>query len=64
VTLREETEWSETVEAGWNVLVGSRWEAILEAVGLPRPNPSQQKPFGVGDAAIRIARSLSEIKQS
>ncbi len=59
VTLREETEWSETVEAGWNVLVGSRWEAILEAVGLPRPNPSQQKPFGVGDAAIRIARSLS-----
>jgi UDP-GlcNAc3NAcA epimerase len=64
VTLREETEWPETVEAGWNVLVGSRWEAILEAVGLPRPNPSQQKPFGKGDAAIRIAHSLSEIKQS
>ena len=57
VTLREETEWPETVEAGWNVLVGSRWEAILEAVGLPRPNPSQQNPFGAGDAATRIAHS-------
>ena len=60
VTLREETEWPETVEAGWNVLVGSRWEAILEAAGLPRPNPPQQNPFGAGDAALRIARSISE----
>jgi UDP-GlcNAc3NAcA epimerase len=64
VTLREETEWPETVEAGWNVLVGSCWEAILEAVGLPRPNPSQQNPFGAGDAATRIALSWSQSKQS
>jgi len=60
VTLREETEWTETVEAGWNVLVGSRIQAILEAVNLPKPQPALKNPFGKGDAAKRIAHSLSE----
>lgn len=59
VTLREETEWVETVESGWNVLVGSRSQAILEAVALPKPETPQQKLFGEGDAAIRIAQSLA-----
>ena len=31
ITLREETEWPETVEAGWNVLAGSEPERIVEA---------------------------------
>jgi UDP-GlcNAc3NAcA epimerase len=58
VTLREETEWTETVEAGWNVLVGSCCQAIIEAVGRSMPKPPQQNPFGAGDAAIHIAQSL------
>jgi len=58
VTLREETEWPETVDTGWNVLVGSRPEAILNAVYLPKPNSSEQNPFGKGDAAMSIARSF------
>jgi UDP-GlcNAc3NAcA epimerase len=62
VTLREETEWTETVAAGWNILVGNRWEAIVEAVGLPQPNPSRQNLYGEGDAALRIAYSLSDPK--
>jgi UDP-GlcNAc3NAcA epimerase len=60
VTLREETEWQETVDAGWNVLAGSRWQHILEAVALPVPDPPQHNPFGEGDAAARIAKSVSE----
>ena len=32
VTLRGETEWIETVEMGWNVLVGTDPQAILNAV--------------------------------
>lgn len=58
VTLREETEWPETVQAGWNVLVGSCYQAIIEAVGRSMPKPAQQNPFGEGDAALRITRSL------
>jgi|Deesub1362A_J573_1020465.scaffolds.fasta_scaffold01134_3 UDP-N-acetylglucosamine 2-epimerase len=38
VTLREETEWVETVEAGWNTLVGCDPDRILQAVSsLPSP---------------------------
>lgn len=59
VTLREETEWPETVEAGWNMLAGTCWEAIVEGVHRPMPVSSMQKPFGKGDAAMRIAQSWS-----
>ena len=31
ITLRPETEWVETVEAGWNVVVGADREKIVEA---------------------------------
>jgi UDP-N-acetylglucosamine 2-epimerase len=58
ITLREETEWSETVESGWNVLVGSQCQAILAAVHLPMPPPARTNPFGDGQAATRIVQSL------
>jgi UDP-GlcNAc3NAcA epimerase len=57
VTLFGKTEWPETVEAGWNVLVSSHWQAILAAVNLPKPKPPQHNPFGNGTAAMRIAGS-------
>lgn len=59
VTLREETEWPETQEGGWNVLVGSQPEAILTALATSSPIPLQHNPFGAGDAAERIADSLT-----
>jgi len=59
VTLREETEWPETQEGGWNVLVGSQPEAILTALSASSPIPLQYNPFGAGDAAERIADSLA-----
>ena len=37
VTLRDETEWVETVQAGWNTLVGSDDERIVEAARDVRP---------------------------
>ena len=58
VTLREETEWPETVETGWNVLVGNDEKALIEAVYREKPTPSQHYPFGHGDAAARIAKSF------
>lgn len=60
VTLREETEWTETLELGWNTLVGHRWQAIVEAVYRAGPAPTLVAPFGRGDAAERIARSFGD----
>jgi UDP-N-acetylglucosamine 2-epimerase len=57
VTLREETEWTETVDADWNTLVGTRWHDILQAIDKPRPEPLTKNPFGAGDAGKRIAQS-------
>jgi UDP-N-acetylglucosamine 2-epimerase (non-hydrolysing)/UDP-GlcNAc3NAcA epimerase len=55
ITLRDETEWVETVEAGWNTLVGADTEAILTAV--TRANTRAERPelYGDGHASERIA---------
>jgi UDP-N-acetylglucosamine 2-epimerase len=57
ITLREETEWIETVQAGWNTLVGTRCRDMLDAMHRPKPQAPGRNPFGEGDAAMRIARS-------
>nr|BAL55467.1 UDP-N-acetylglucosamine 2-epimerase [uncultured Acetothermia bacterium] len=51
VTLREETEWVETVEAGWNVLAGWHSERIVHAVKAARLPSESAAPYGNGQAA-------------
>ncbi|MCR4392071.1 MAG: UDP-N-acetyl glucosamine 2-epimerase [Candidatus Acetothermia bacterium] len=53
VTLREETEWVETVEAGWNTLVGSDPGRIVQAALEARPGVELGWPYGDGHAAER-----------
>lgn len=60
VTLREETEWPETLEGGWNVLVGSNSEAVIQAIHRSQPAVLQQHPFGQGNTAQRIASLLRD----
>jgi UDP-GlcNAc3NAcA epimerase len=60
VTLRDTTEWTETVDAGWNVLVDLDREAALEA--LERPRPTAHPPlYGDGRAGERVVAALARI---
>lgn len=54
VTLREETEWVETVDAGWNVLVGADIDNIVAAAREFQPPESRPVLYGDGHAAERI----------
>jgi UDP-GlcNAc3NAcA epimerase len=55
VTLRENTEWVETVETGWNRLAGSDPERIVEAVRAAAPPAGHPTLYGDGHAADSIA---------
>ena len=59
ITLRERTEWTETVTAGWNVLVGTDPGAIAEAMRDFRPKGDRPDLFGDGHAAERVVEALS-----
>jgi UDP-N-acetylglucosamine 2-epimerase len=59
VTCRTETEWTETLDTGWNVLAGSEPEGVLEAVLRPPPTGERPELFGDGHAAERIVELLS-----
>src|SRR5204863_455094 len=58
ITLRDSTEWTETVEAGWNVLVGADPRRIAEAVSSFQPSGARPGLFGDGHAAEKIVNLL------
>jgi UDP-N-acetylglucosamine 2-epimerase len=63
ITLREETEWTETIDAGWNILVGSDASRIIKAVDeLNVPNAHPQL-YGDGHTAKRCIQLLSEARK-
>ena len=61
VTLRDETEWVETVEAGWNTLVGADAAAIERALADASAPATHPNPYGDGDAAGRIREVLERV---
>jgi UDP-N-acetylglucosamine 2-epimerase len=61
ITLREETEWVETVEAGWNRLCGVDEEAIITAFGSWFPSGDRPLFYGDGTASEQIHRVLKEL---
>jgi UDP-N-acetylglucosamine 2-epimerase len=61
LTLRETTEWVETVELGWNRLVGLDRERVLDALARlerPRRHPDL---YGGGHAAEHVVEAIDEL---
>lgn len=58
VTMRDETEWTETIESGWNVLVGANTGQIVNAVMNAKEGTLGIAPYGSGGASADIVRAL------
>lgn len=59
ITMRADTEWTETVDAGWNVLVDADGDALLAAADRVPP-AARPDLYGDGHAADEIARICAE----
>jgi UDP-N-acetylglucosamine 2-epimerase (non-hydrolysing)/UDP-GlcNAc3NAcA epimerase len=63
LTMREETEWVETTESGWNRLIGLRPDAVAGALA-ELPAPGEESPaaelYGSGEAGKRVAAAIAD----
>lgn len=62
ITIRKETEWVETVDSGWNILVGTNQRLITEHLQKIPERPRIRTDFyGDGHAAEKIVSILRKI---
>jgi len=58
ITLRDETEWVETVEDGWNIVVGADRKLIVKAIKEFEPQGKRGSHYGDGSAVNKICKVL------
>jgi UDP-N-acetylglucosamine 2-epimerase len=58
ITLRANTEWTETLDLGWNVLVNADAEAIRHALKSPPRGDSHPAVYGDGHSAGRMVAAI------
>ncbi|MBL8022437.1 MAG: UDP-N-acetylglucosamine 2-epimerase (non-hydrolyzing) [Leptospirales bacterium] len=58
ITLRDQTEWVETVEAGWNVLAGADSTTISQAMKRPIAPKEQPPLYGDGNSGREIVQAI------
>jgi UDP-N-acetylglucosamine 2-epimerase len=63
VTLRDETEWVETIASGWNVLAGASTARIVEAVKRLQTPSAHPQLYGDAHCAASIATRLTPSAQ-
>jgi UDP-GlcNAc3NAcA epimerase len=62
ITLRDETEWVELVESGWNTLCSPDLPfSLLNCMAHQKPDASSAKLYGSGNAAQKIINILMEL---
>lgn len=62
VTVREQTEWVETLMGSWNVLAHAETEDIINKAANTKPDPLMWKDYyGGGNAAEKICDTLASI---
>ena len=59
VSLRDETEWVETLETGWNVLAGTVPDRIVACARNLRPGRENEDLFGEPEPSRRIVEVLA-----
>lgn len=60
ITVREQTEWVETLEEGANILVGTSVRNLLDAVE-KHVSPSYREVFGDGNASMKIVEMIENV---
>lgn len=62
LTIREETEWQETVDSGWNQLIPAEKSAVLAALADTSQPKNRPSFYGDGKAAQRITKVFCELE--